>query len=111
MGLYDPATLARWPVTGPAGARPRCAALSRSRDWPGGGASALGRDAPRADYGRATLLAGGMDYVFQVFTGRQLAPAEYGVFIAVTALLQVVVYLTNSIRNVVAFLHGGADHR
>lgn len=51
----------------------------------------------------ATLLAGGMDYVFQVFTGRQLAPAEYGVFIAVTALLQVVVYLTNSIRNVVAF--------
>ncbi len=51
----------------------------------------------------ATFLAGGMDYAFQILTGRLLAPAEFGVFVAVTALLQVVVYLTNSIRNVVAY--------
>ncbi len=51
----------------------------------------------------ATFLAGGLDYLFQIYTGRMLAPAEYGVFIAVTALLQVAVYLTNSIRNVMAY--------
>lgn len=51
----------------------------------------------------ATFVAGGLDYAFNVLTGRLLAPAEYGIFIAVTAILQVIVHLTNSIRNVVAF--------
>ncbi len=51
----------------------------------------------------ATFLAGGLDYLFQIYTGRMLTPADYGVFIAVTALLQVAVYLTNSIRNVMAY--------
>jgi O-antigen/teichoic acid export membrane protein len=51
----------------------------------------------------ATFLAGGLDYVYQVVAGRMLQPAEYGIFIAVTALLQIAVYLTNSIRNVVAY--------
>lgn len=51
----------------------------------------------------ATFLAGGLDYLFQIYTGRMLTPAEYSVFIAVTALLQVAVYLTNSIRNVMAY--------
>jgi O-antigen/teichoic acid export membrane protein len=34
----------------------------------------------------ATFLAGGLDYLFQIYTGRMLTPAEYSVFIAVTAL-------------------------
>jgi O-antigen/teichoic acid export membrane protein len=55
----------------------------------------------------ATVLAGGLDYVFQVFTGRLLTPAEFSIFIAVTAILQIMVYMTNSIRNVVAYYTAG----
>lgn len=51
----------------------------------------------------ATFVAGALDYAFNIITGRLLSPTEYGVFIAVTAILQVMVYLTNSIRNVVAY--------
>jgi len=51
----------------------------------------------------AMVLAGGLDYGLNVLAGRWLAPAEYGVFVAVAAILQVLVYLTNTIRNVVAF--------
>ena len=50
----------------------------------------------------ATLLAGGFDYVTQVMVGRLLAD-EIAVFLAVTAVLQVVVHSTNVIRNVVAY--------
>jgi len=50
----------------------------------------------------ATLLAGGLDYVTQVVVGRLLAD-EIAVFLAVTAVLQVVVHSTNVIRNVVAY--------
>ncbi len=55
----------------------------------------------------ATVIAGGLDYAFQVFTGRLLTPAEFSIFIAITALLQVMVYMTNSIRNVVAYYTAG----
>ena len=51
----------------------------------------------------AMVLAGGLDYGLNVLTGRWLPPSEYGVFVAVAAILQVLVYLTNAIRNVVAF--------
>ena len=50
----------------------------------------------------ATIVAGGFDYVTQVLVGRMLA-SEISVFLAVTALLQLVVHLTNVIRNVVAY--------
>jgi O-antigen/teichoic acid export membrane protein len=50
----------------------------------------------------ATLTAGALDYLFNVVSGRMLAPAEYGVLISVTAILQVMVHLTNVIRNVTA---------
>lgn len=50
----------------------------------------------------ATLTAGALDYLFNVVSGRMLAPAEYGVLISVTAILQVFVHLTNVIRNVTA---------
>jgi len=51
----------------------------------------------------ATLLAGGFDYLVNVLVGRMLVPAEFSVFVTVAALLQVLVYMTNVIRNVVAF--------
>jgi len=51
----------------------------------------------------AIFIAGAFDYLTNVMVGRILVPAEFGVFIAVAALLQVMVYLTNVIRNVVAY--------
>jgi O-antigen/teichoic acid export membrane protein len=48
-------------------------------------------------------IAGGLDYGVNVLAGRWLVPVEYGIFIAVAAILQVLAQLTNSIRNVVAF--------
>ncbi len=51
----------------------------------------------------AMVLAGGLDYGVSVLAGRWLVPIEYGVFIAVAAVMQVLAQLTNTIRNVVAF--------
>jgi O-antigen/teichoic acid export membrane protein len=51
----------------------------------------------------AMVLAGGLDYGVSVMAGRWLVPIEYGVFIAVAAVMQVLAQLTNTIRNVVAF--------
>jgi O-antigen/teichoic acid export membrane protein len=51
----------------------------------------------------AMILAGGLDYAVNVLAGRWLVPVEYGVFIAVAAILQILVQLTNTIRNVMAF--------
>jgi len=48
-------------------------------------------------------LAGVLDYAVNVVAGRWLVPVEYGVFIAVAAVMQVLAQLTNAIRNVVAF--------
>jgi O-antigen/teichoic acid export membrane protein len=49
------------------------------------------------------LLGGAMDYGVNVLSGRWLEPAEFGVFVAVTALLQVLLTLSLAIRMVVAF--------
>jgi O-antigen/teichoic acid export membrane protein len=51
----------------------------------------------------AMILAGGLDYVVNVFAGRWLVPIEYGVFVSVAAILQIVLYFSIGIRNVVAF--------
>lgn len=51
----------------------------------------------------ATVIAGGLDYLYNVLTGRLLNPVEFGVLISITAILQVAVHLTNVIRNVVAY--------
>ena len=51
----------------------------------------------------AMVFAGGLDYAVNVLAGRWLQPIEYGVFVCVAAILQVLVYVTLSIRNVVAF--------
>src|SRR6266849_338146 len=48
-------------------------------------------------------LAGVLDYAVNIVAGRWLVPIEYGVFIAVAAVMQVLAQLTNAIRNVVAF--------
>lgn len=51
----------------------------------------------------AVFIAGAFDYLANIAVGRMLVPVEFGVFVAVTALLQVMVYVTNVIRNVVAY--------
>lgn len=51
----------------------------------------------------AMVMAGGLDYAVSVLAGRWLVPIEYGVFVAVAAVMQVLAQLTNTIRNVVAF--------
>ena len=53
--------------------------------------------------GPAMILAGGLDYAVNVLAGRWLIPVEFGIFVCVAAILQVLVYLAISIRNVVAF--------
>ena len=51
----------------------------------------------------AMVVAGGFDYLVNIVVGRQLPPTEFFVFVTVTALLQVMVQVTNVIRNVVAY--------
>ncbi len=53
--------------------------------------------------GPAMVLAGGLDYAVNVLAGRWLLPVEFGIFVCVAAILQVLTYLAISIRNVVAF--------
>jgi O-antigen/teichoic acid export membrane protein len=53
--------------------------------------------------GPAMVLAGGLDYAVNVLVGRWLLPVEFGIFVCVAAILQVLVYLSTAIRNVVAF--------
>lgn len=61
----------------------------------------------------AMVLAGVLDYVVNVLAGRWLVPVEYGIFVSIAAILQVVLYVSIAIRNVVAFysaeLSIGAD--
>jgi O-antigen/teichoic acid export membrane protein len=58
--------------------------------------------------GAALVVAGGFDYLVNVLVGRLLLPAEFSVFVTVTALLQVMVHSTNVIRNVVAYYTAAA---
>lgn len=51
----------------------------------------------------AMIVAGAFDYVVNIVAGRRLAPTEFFVFVTVTAVLQVLVQVTNVIRNVVAY--------
>lgn len=51
----------------------------------------------------AAILAGGLDYGVNILAGRWLPPIEYGIFVCVTAILLVLIYLSTAIRNVVAF--------
>jgi O-antigen/teichoic acid export membrane protein len=51
----------------------------------------------------ALILAGGLDYAVNILAGRWLQPVEYGIFVCVAAILQVLVYLSITIRNVVAY--------
>jgi O-antigen/teichoic acid export membrane protein len=50
----------------------------------------------------ALMLAGGLDYGVNVLAGRWLQPVQYGIFVCVGAILQVLVYLSLAIRNVIA---------
>src|ERR1700676_330683 len=53
--------------------------------------------------GTAMIMAGALDYAVNILVGRWLEPAQYGIFVSVTALLQVVLFLSSAIRIVVAF--------
>lgn len=53
--------------------------------------------------GVAMIAAGGLDYAVNVVAGRWLVPVDFGVFVSVTALLQVLLSLSIAIRIVVAF--------
>lgn len=51
----------------------------------------------------AMLIAGGFDYLTNLTAGRRLEPAQFGALVSVIAILQLVVYTTNVIRNVTAY--------
>ena len=51
----------------------------------------------------AMVIAGGFDALVNILSGRWLGKEQFAVFVAVTALLQIAVHLTNVIRNVNAY--------
>lgn len=51
----------------------------------------------------AMVVAGGFDYLVNILVGRWLPPTEFFVFVTVTAIVQIMVQVTNVIRNVVAY--------
>ena len=51
----------------------------------------------------AMVVAGGFDALVSIFAGRMLIKEQFAVFIAVVALIQVLVNVTNVIRTVVAY--------
>jgi O-antigen/teichoic acid export membrane protein len=53
--------------------------------------------------GVAMGAAGALDYVVSVVAGRGLDPVDFGVFVAIAALVQVLTLLSHAIRMVVAF--------
>jgi O-antigen/teichoic acid export membrane protein len=65
--------------------------------------------------GGGMLVAGTLDYGVNVVAGRRLEPTEFGVFVSVTALLQVLLSVATAIRMVVAFytaeLSAAREHR
>jgi len=61
--------------------------------------------------GSAMLVAGALDYGVNVVAGRWLGPTDFGVFVAVTALLQVLLSVATAVRMVVAFYGAGIDAR
>lgn len=61
--------------------------------------------------GVAMLIAGVLDYAVSVVAGRWLAPVEFGVFVAVTALLQVLLSVATTMRMVVAYYTADAVAR
>ena len=53
--------------------------------------------------GMGMIAAGAFDYSVNVLAGRWLAPVQYGVFVSIMAILQVMLLLSIGIRMVVAF--------
>jgi O-antigen/teichoic acid export membrane protein len=49
------------------------------------------------------VIAGGFDALVNILSGRLLGKEQFAVFVAVTAVLQIAVHLTNVIRNVSAY--------
>ncbi len=51
----------------------------------------------------AMVIAGGFDALVSILSGRWLGKEQFAIFVAVTALVQIAVHLTNVIRNVTAY--------
>jgi O-antigen/teichoic acid export membrane protein len=51
----------------------------------------------------AMVLAGGLDYAFNILAGRWLQPVQFGIVVGVAAILQLLANLPATIRSVVAF--------
>jgi O-antigen/teichoic acid export membrane protein len=51
----------------------------------------------------AMVVAGGFDALVSIAAGRMLLKEQFAIFVAVTALIQIMVNVTNVIRNVVAY--------
>ncbi|MCO5207525.1 MAG: hypothetical protein M9928_21160 [Anaerolineae bacterium] len=51
----------------------------------------------------AMVLAGGFDYLTNLVAGSMLGPVAFGAFVAVAAIVQIMVHVTNVIRNVTAY--------
>jgi O-antigen/teichoic acid export membrane protein len=51
----------------------------------------------------AMVLAGGLDYAVNILAGRWLQPVQFGIFVGVAAILQLLANLPATIRSVVAF--------
>ena len=51
----------------------------------------------------AMVIAGGFDALVSILSGRWLGKEQFAVFVAVTALVQIAVHLTNVLRNVTAY--------
>lgn len=55
----------------------------------------------------AMVLSGALDYATNVVAGRRLAPIEFGVFVTVMAIVQVVTLFSIAVRMVVAYYTAG----
>ena len=53
--------------------------------------------------GLGLVLGGGLDYFTNIVAGRWLAPVQYGIFISINAILQILALLAITIRIVVGF--------
>jgi O-antigen/teichoic acid export membrane protein len=53
--------------------------------------------------GVSMIVAGALDYAVNILAGRWLEPVEYGIFVSVTAILQVLLLLTIAVRTMVGF--------
>ena len=58
----------------------------------------------------AMVLAGGFDYLTNLVAGSMLGPVAFGAFVAVAAIVQIMVHVTNVILQCGGVLFGRNQH-